>query len=117
MIRDTITLAEFRKDQTALGALRGFLKSSEGQLFAKALRGRHPLTALTDTQEQGKEIRDASIVEGSAPGIASSLLGKIEGFEMCLKAIDDLTKDTPLPPTPVDRQTTRVTKVLQRPTH
>lgn len=114
MIRDTLSITSFRKDQAAVDSLRTFLATREGVEFAKALRGGHPLVLLTDTQEQGKGLRDASIVEGSAPGITSNILGKVEGYELCLKLIDDLLTDTPSAAAPMERQTTRVTKVLRQ---
>lgn len=114
MIRDIISPNAFRQDQAAVVALRSFLDSPEGAKFSKALRGAHPLVTLTETQVQAKGIRDASIVEGSSPGITSNLLGKVEGYELCLKLIDDLLDD-PIPLSePFERQPARVAKVLRK---
>lgn len=115
MIRDTLPINEFRQDQAAVASLRTFLATREGQMFAKALRGAHPLVSLTDTQEQAKGLRDASIVEGSSLGITSTVLGKLEGYEMCLKTIDLLTTENSGPAPSMDRQPARVAKILRTP--
>lgn len=91
MIRDTISEDLFRKDDAARSDLREFLSSESGKKFAKAMRGVHPLDALTtDSRNTPAGIRNAALSESSVDGTAHNILGVVQGFEFALKKIDDL---------------------------
>lgn len=114
MICDSITTQEFRQNPAAVKAWQDFLQSAEGQLFAKALRGAHPTTQLAKSLTDARSIRDSAIVESSTDGSAHNLLGKAEGYSMCLSVLDELTKViTPNQPAPA-RSAERITKTIRR---
>lgn len=103
MIRDTISEDLFRKDEAARADLRAFLSSESGKKFAKALRGVHPLDALTtDSRNTPAGIRNAAMSESTVEGTAHNILGVLVGYEFALKKIDDLldpwAEKMPAPP-------------------
>lgn len=83
----TITIDEFTSDSVAVQESRQFLASKSGRKLLAALRGQHPLRSLITKESQSPAIiREASRLEGEA---SSTLLGKIEGFEIALTTLSE----------------------------
>lgn len=113
MILDAISLREFRSNGPAVKAWADFLATDHGKELAKCLRGQHPTTLLASTLIDARSLRDSSITEGAAEGIAHNLLGKVEGYEMCLRVLTDMASVHSVPVEQAARQTERVAQATR----
>lgn len=93
MIRQRITESTFRENDKAVQAAKEFFGSQYGQMFVAALEHGSVVSVLTSRHNQNEEhARDLAIAESAGPGTADNLLGKTQGYELCLKMMDRLTE-------------------------